>query len=142
MPLKDNLLRIENFFWAWEKARSSYSFDKTWYDEIELASFEGQLKRNLATALVKRRRDACRLDHAGQRHRRKAHIEQPKATVLAEAQWLSLLPIPRTMKTPLQRNTRSAGLNAGAERADARWRSRGAARGSRVLWTLWNRQTS
>lgn len=47
MPLREKLLRFENFFWAWEKAKASYSFDRTWYDEVELARFEADLKRNL-----------------------------------------------------------------------------------------------
>ena len=47
MSLRDDLLRVENFFWAWQKARASYSFDRTWYDEIELATFETNLKENL-----------------------------------------------------------------------------------------------
>lgn len=48
MALLDQLLRLENFFWAWEKAKAAYSFDKTWYDEISLREFEGDLKANLS----------------------------------------------------------------------------------------------
>jgi hypothetical protein len=43
----ERLLRIENLFWAWEKVKASYSFDKTWFDEVELAAFESRLKEHL-----------------------------------------------------------------------------------------------
>ena len=46
-PWTERLLRVENLFWAWEKAKAAYSFDKTWFDEVELAGFEANLKRNL-----------------------------------------------------------------------------------------------
>jgi len=47
MALIQQLTRLENLFWAWEKAKASYSFDKTWYDEMALSHFEGNLRANL-----------------------------------------------------------------------------------------------
>jgi len=61
--LKQLLLR-ENVYWAWQKVRNAYRFDRTWYDELELAEFEATLDEQVTFILNAFRKDHYRLSPA------------------------------------------------------------------------------
>lgn len=45
MDLVAAITSPENFFWAWEKVKNLYANESAWFDDLELARFEGTLRR-------------------------------------------------------------------------------------------------
>lgn len=58
------LLLRENVYWAWQKVRHAYSFDRTWYDELELAEFEATVDDQVTFILEAFREGHYRLSPA------------------------------------------------------------------------------